>query len=91
MEDRALRSDGIDTVYARSGQRLEGDDVADDVIGIIFLEFADWSARRPSSEILREIRARTTELAGILVETREPKAGPPTSSAEIIMMLKIRK
>ena len=78
VEDRALRSDGIATVYARSGQRLEGDDVADDVIGIIFLEFADWRARRASSEILREIRARTTELAGILVETREPKAGPPT-------------
>ncbi len=78
VEVRALEAKGIDTVYTRSGQRLEGDDVSDDVIGIIFLEFADWQARRPAAEILQEIRDRSTDLAGILVETRKPAAGPPT-------------
>ena len=78
VETRVLRASGIETVYTRSGKRLQGDDVSDDVIGIIFLEFADWQARAPAQRILGRIREDTADLAGILVETRYPKAGPPT-------------
>ncbi len=78
VETRVLRASGIETVYTRSGKRLQGDDVSDDVIGIIFLELADWQARAPAQRILGRIREDTADLAGILVETRYPKAGPPT-------------
>ncbi len=78
VERRALEVDGIDTVYARTGGSRQGEETAEDVIGTIFLELADWQARRPSAEILQEIRERTANLAGIVVETRKPQAGPPT-------------
>ncbi len=78
VEERALHAPGIETVYTRSGQRLEGDEVSDDVIGIIFLEFADWQARPPAAQILAGIRDASADLAGILVEPRYEKAGPPT-------------
>jgi multidrug efflux pump len=78
VEERVLRIAGIETVYARTGSAGQGDDTAEDVIGTIFIEFADWDQRRPASEVLDEIRAQTADLAGIQVEAREPDAGPPT-------------
>jgi len=52
-------------------------DQAEDVIGTINLEFVDWFERRPANEILQDIRERTSDLAGIQVETRKQEAGPP--------------
>ena len=78
VEARALGARGIETVYTRSGQRLEGDEVSDDVIGIIFLKFADWQAHPPAAQILAGIRDASADLAGILFEPRYEKAGPPT-------------
>ena len=52
-------------------------ELAEDVIGTIQLEFADWDTRRPASQILAELRERTAGLAGISVEPREQEAGPP--------------
>ncbi|HZC13596.1 MAG TPA: efflux RND transporter permease subunit, partial [Thermoleophilaceae bacterium] len=77
VEDRVLGVDGITTVYARSGVEFREDDVDEDIIGLMLLEFADWQERRPAREILAEIRERTAGLAGIHVENREQEAGPP--------------
>jgi len=37
----------------------------------------DWQQRRPAREILAEVRERTADLAGIIVEARKEEAGPP--------------
>ena len=41
------------------------------------MEFTDWHRRRPAEEILAEVRARTADLAGVIVEPRKQEAGPP--------------
>jgi multidrug efflux pump len=52
-------------------------DEPEDLIGSIQLEFTDWQLRRPAGEILGEIRRRTADLAGVVVETRKEESGPP--------------
>ena len=67
------------TIYARSiaSAGTQRDDEPEDLIGTIQLEFTDWDFRRPAREILADIRERTDDLAGILVELRKEEAGPP--------------
>ncbi len=78
VEASALRQPGISAVYARTGATPRGGDFAEDVIGVIQLEFADWKSRPKANTILANIRAETAALAGISVETRKPDVGPPT-------------
>ncbi len=78
VEDRILDVDGIETMYARSGVSFEGEDnVDEDVIGIVLLEFEHWRARQSAAEILQEIRDRAADIAGITLEVRKEAAGPP--------------
>jgi multidrug efflux pump len=68
----------LDSVYSLSGNPdQQQEDVAEDVIGTISVEFADWDVRRPADVILADIIARSSDLAGIFVETRKAEAGPP--------------
>ena len=78
VENELLPIKGIRTIYARTGARGQGDEQAQDVIGTIFVEFAEWDDRRPAAEIMAEVRERTAHLAGVWVEPREPDVGPPT-------------
>ncbi|MCA8934197.1 MAG: efflux RND transporter permease subunit [Rhodospirillaceae bacterium] len=85
VEERVLAfSDEFDMVYTRAGSAGAGglggfgEDVAADVIGRIFIEFRPWEERRPAAEIQADIRAATADVAGVVVETREPEQGPPT-------------
>ncbi len=79
VENEILEVEGIESVYARSGKSPQsGNDLAADVIGQVQIQFMDWSERRPADEILAEIRERTDDIAGIMVEPREQEAGPPT-------------
>lgn len=82
VEKRILTLNDFDSVYARSGLvESDGGEQAEDVIGIITLEFKDWFLRRPADTVLPEIRRMTSTIPGIMVETREPDAGPPTGKA----------
>ena len=65
------------SVYSRTGQHRAGfgRDVPPDVIGQITLEFKDWRLRRRAAEILEDVRQRTADLAGIIVELRKQKEG----------------
>ena len=67
----------FDTIYMLAGNLDNTGDDPEDVVGTLSLEFADWETRRTANEILAEIRERTAPLAGIRVETRFPRAGPP--------------
>lgn len=82
VEERILGMDGIESIYTRSGKATQsGSDLAEDVIGQVQIQFEDWDRRRPASEILADIRARTADIAGIAVEPREQEEGPPTGKA----------
>jgi multidrug efflux pump len=65
------------SVYVSSGNFPVRDDEAEDVIGKISIEFKDWELRRPAADIKADIRERTADLAGIIVEVREEESGPP--------------
>ncbi len=77
VEALVLDLDGVDTFYTTTSLSFRGDEVDDDVIGIILLEFADWRTRRPAAHIMHDIETRTADLAGIRVEVRKPAEGPP--------------
>ena len=66
-------------IYARSvaSSGTQRDDEPEDLVGTIQLEFTDWNRRRPADEILAEVRTRMAGLAGVIVEPRKQKAGPP--------------
>jgi multidrug efflux pump len=74
VEERILDMPEFESVYARSGLGL-GNDVDEDIVGRIQMRFVDWELRRPADEILAEVRARTADLAGIIVEPQEQESG----------------
>jgi multidrug efflux pump len=76
VESRLLDMTEIATIYARTGTTFRAQ-VTEDTVGLIQLEFVDWKQRRPAREILDEVRERTADLAGIIVEARKEEAGPP--------------
>ena len=76
VEDRILSMTEFDSVYTRTGQQ-ENSQEAEDIIGTIALELADWQFRRPARAILAEIEQRTADLAGIIVDERQQEHGPP--------------
>jgi multidrug efflux pump len=76
VESRLLDMGELATIYARTGTTFRAE-VTEDTVGLIQLEFVDWKERRPAREILDEVRERTGDLAGIIVEARKEEAGPP--------------
>jgi len=69
----------IAKTYARVGERQRGsDEVPEDTIGTVQYEFVDWRQRRPADEIMDEIRRRTADIPGVVIEVTAPRAGPPT-------------
>jgi multidrug efflux pump len=73
VEERISDMPEIEYMYAKTGD-VRGEQ---DQIGSITLNYIDWDKRRPAKEILAEVRERTSDLAGITIETRNPDAGPP--------------
>lgn len=80
VESRLLDLGELDSIYTRTGQSEQSDE-AEDIIGIITIEFADWDRRRKAAEILADIRVRTDDLAGIHIDQREQEQGPPVGKA----------
>jgi multidrug efflux pump len=76
VESRILGMGEFATVYARSGTRFRAE-VSEDTVGLIQLEFVDWRERRPASEILADVRRRTGDIPGIVLEVRKQESGPP--------------
>ena len=76
VESRVLDSPELESVYARSFNRASGENMAEDVVGVIQLEFIDWDARRPAAEILDELEARVSDIPGVVIEFRKAETGP---------------
>jgi multidrug efflux pump len=79
VEKRVLTFAGLGTVYARIGEQPRGlGELTEDTIGVIQFEFADWRSRPSAHVIMDQMRVRTADIPGILVEVTAPRAGPPT-------------
>ncbi len=79
VEKAVLSTDGLKTVYTRVGEQPRGsNEITEDTIGVIQFEFADWQKRPVAHVIMDQIRDKTRDIAGTLVEVTAPRAGPPT-------------
>jgi multidrug efflux pump len=58
------------------GGRSGGQELAEDVIGTITLEFGDWDKRRKVDTIVNEIRERVAPIPGIQIQIAEEDGGP---------------
>ena len=76
VERRILDMQEFSSIYARSGMQFRNE-VSEDTIGVIQLEFVEWDQRRPARKIIAEVRQRTADLAGIVLRVRREEAGPP--------------
>lgn len=76
VETHVLKVSGIETVYAITRSKPSGES-AEDIVGNIFLEFDDWDTRRPAEQILGEIQAKTSHIAGVIVNHEKQEMGPP--------------
>lgn len=80
-ENRILGWPGIKSVYTRVGKSRGGDEIPQDVVGVIQYEFIDWRERKSAHVILDELRTVMAGIPGVDVEVRVPDAGPPTGKA----------
>ena len=79
VERRLLGMSEIATVYARAGEGQRGsNEVTEDTVGTVQFEFVDWRQRRTASAIMQEIREKTKDIPGAVIEVTKPAAGPPT-------------
>ena len=65
----------IESLYARSFNR-PSDQLAEDVIGVVQLDFVSWRERRPADTILAELRQLLSSIPGVVIEARKPDSGP---------------
>ena len=80
VEQRIIGMPEFASVYARSGTRFRSE-VSEDTIGVVQLEFVEWRHRRPAAEVLAEVRVRTADLAGIVLDVRKEEMGPTAGKA----------
>lgn len=74
VETQVYGIQGVKHLYVSSGAGSRGS--SPDQIGSISLNFNNWRERRPVGEIMAEIRARTANIAGLVIEPRLPQDGP---------------
>ncbi len=76
VESRILDMPELESVYARSFNAAGGPDQAEDLIGVVQLELQDWQERRKAAEIFEEMRRRTADIPGVVLELRKAQEGP---------------
>ncbi len=79
VEARLLTMPYFDAVYARtigSGAGPSQNEMAEDVIGVVQFEMKNWRTRPPSSQVLQEVRSRTADIPGVVLEVRKQESGP---------------
>jgi multidrug efflux pump len=90
VEERVLKFDSLETVYARAGEQPRGNgEITEDTIGVIQFEFVDWQKRPKAHEIMDAIREKTADIPGIQVEVTAPRGGPPTGKPVQIQLSSI--
>lgn len=74
VENRILDMEEFESIYTRSGIAL-GNDIEEDIIGRIQLSLVDWELRRPAAQIMEDVRQRTADIPGIVVEPQVQESG----------------
>ena len=79
VEQRLAGFDEVAFVYARTfadPTRTGGQSLARDAIGVVQLDFVDWTERRPAAQIVEDIRAAVGSIPGIRVQITQQQQGP---------------
>lgn len=77
VERRVLGMPELKAVYARSFASSQSENrLGEDVIGTLQFQFIDWHSRRPASQILADMRERSADIPGLLLEFRKQENGP---------------
>ena len=76
VEARVFDIGGVKTFYTRVGRDADSEQ-AEDIIGSISMEFADWRTREKVAQIFDKIRNQVDDLAGIVIDLRKEEGGPP--------------
>ena len=78
VERRIFDLPELKTVYARSGEGARyRDGGAADIVGAVQFEYKNWEFRRPSTEVVADMRERLADIAGVKIEIWEERMGPP--------------
>ncbi|HMB73311.1 MAG TPA: efflux RND transporter permease subunit, partial [Gammaproteobacteria bacterium] len=85
VEERILDMPEYSSVYTRSAVSFGGNS-DEDIIGRIQLNLVDWFERRRADAIMNEVRARTADMPGIIVEPQVQESGL-TSGKSILLEL----
>ncbi|WP_367249004.1 efflux RND transporter permease subunit, partial [Pseudomonas sp. SB113] len=65
-ENRILGWPGVKSVYTRAGKtRGGGDNIAEDVVGVIQYEFVDWRERKAAHDVLDDLRKAMAGIPGV--------------------------
>jgi multidrug efflux pump len=78
VEAKLLHAKEFKNVYSSSGLL---DNVDEDVIGKISVEFINWQQRPPAGEILESYLKKTDVIPGVKVEVEDQKSGPSQGKA----------
>ncbi|GAA3948455.1 efflux RND transporter permease subunit [Allohahella marinimesophila] len=78
VESRLLEVPELKTVYARTigGGAQGGQNRTADTVGVIQIEFIDWSVRDPAEVIIPRLRELVADIPGIVIQVREQESGP---------------
>ena len=82
VEARLAGFDEVGYAYARTiadPTRSGGQSLARDAIGVVQLDFIDWTQRRPAARIIEDIRGALETIPGIRFQIAEQSQGPGQS------------
>ena len=75
IEQRILGMEGLSNVYARSFNQ-PANEMPEDTIGALQFKFINWQFRDKASVIMDEMRQRTQDISGVILEFRKQNDGP---------------
>ena len=75
VERRVLDVGGIRTFYTHVGADKNNEE-AEDIVGSVSLEFADWRLRPRASEIFQTLDRKLQDLSGVIIDLRKEEGGP---------------
>ncbi len=76
VEQRVLDIRGVRTFYTRVGGDANSEE-AEDIVGSISLEFANWRHRPRVNQIFETLRGRLVDFSGVIIDLRKEEGGPP--------------
>jgi multidrug efflux pump len=76
VEQRILGMPEVKSISSRSFNSVSGTDRAEDVVGVVQLEFIDWEQRRKASVIMDDMKQRTSDIAGVKIQFLKSENGP---------------